>query len=209
LTIAGSIPEAEYDLRVVDMNFCDLTDGDLLWANVVLTSSMIIHWESLKEVVAQCNGLNVPVLCGGPLPTQNLTEIEGDAVFFLGEAENGFLDVVERMVSDAYEICREVIDFRSEFLSLDITPTPRWDLINFGDYSSMVVQGTRGCPEKCTFCNIPKLYGKITRVKHNITVEMDVLYSAGWRGSIMWVDDNFIGNADKICQVLEEEIIPW
>lgn len=209
LTIAGSMPEDEYDLRVVDMNVGDLTDEDLSWADVVLTSSMIIHWDSLKEVIARCNGLKVPVLCGGPLPTQYHAEIEGDAVFYLGEAENGFLDVVERMLADDYEICREVVDYRGEFLSLEITPTPRWDLITLDDYSSMVVQGTRGCPEKCTFCNIPALYGKITRLKDNITVEMDALYSAGWRGSIMWVDDNFIGNADKICQSLEEEIIPW
>ena len=90
LTIAGMMPD-RYDLRLVDMNVTELTDDDLLWADIVITSSMIIHWSSLEDVIARCNRIGVPVLNGGPLPTQYSDEIEGEAVFYLGEAENGFL----------------------------------------------------------------------------------------------------------------------
>ena len=95
LTIAGMMPD-HYDLRVVDVNVRPLTDGDLNWADIAITSSMIIHWHSLEEIIARCNAAGVPVLNGGPLPTQYCEEIEGDAAFYLGEAENGFMDVVER-----------------------------------------------------------------------------------------------------------------
>jgi hypothetical protein len=75
----------------------------------------------------------------------------------------------------------------------------------------LVIQVTRGCPESCTFCNIPSLYGKTTRIreKSRTTQELDSLYEVGWRGMVMMVDDNFVGNRTAIRTILEEEIAPW
>ena len=211
LTIAGMMPPESYTLRLVDINVTPLRDEDLEWADIVITSSMIIHWQSLEEIMARCNAYGVPVLNGGPLPTQYYDELEGNGVFYLGEAENGFLDVVERMISDPGSTERETIDRRGKFRDLALTPLPRWDLIDLHDYSNMVIQMTRGCPESCTFCNIPSLYGKDTRVKgkSRIIEELDALYHEGWRGAVMAVDDNFVGNRDKIRAAMEEEVIPW
>jgi len=210
LTIAGMMP-AHYSLRLVDMNLGPLWEEDLAWADIVLTSSMIIHWAALEGIIRQCNQAGVPVLNGGPLPTQYADGIEGKAVFYRGEAENGFLDIVERMVAAPGSVQREVIDRRGRFDDLAQTPLPRWDLIRFSDYQTMVIQMTRGCPESCTFCNIPSLYGKKTRIKTKgrMMQELDVLYESGWRGAVMVVDDNFIGNRDAIRMALEEEVIPW
>jgi radical SAM superfamily enzyme YgiQ (UPF0313 family) len=210
LTLAGMMPP-DYDLRVVDMNVEPLTDHDLDWADVVMTSSMIIHWDSLEEVIARGNARGVPVLCGGPLPTQYCDEILGDAVFYRGEAENGFLDVLESLLAEPAGAGRQIIDRRGEFRNLDSTPLPRWDLIDVEDYSTMLVQITRGCPESCTFCNIPSLYGKTTRLKprHGMVEELEALYDIGWRGAIMVVDDNFVGNQEAIRVALEEEVIDW
>jgi radical SAM superfamily enzyme YgiQ (UPF0313 family) len=210
LTIAGMMPE-RYELRLVDMNVNELPESDLEWADVVITSSMIIHWDSLDDVIGRCNAIGVPVLNGGPLPTQYHDEFEGEAVFYLGEAENGFIDIVDEMVAHPEKVERMVVDRRGKFLDLATTPIPRWDLIEFSNYSNMVIQTTRGCPESCTFCNIPSLYGKTTRIKSKsrIVEELDALYDLGWRGAIMAVDDNFVGNADAIRESLEDDVIPW
>ncbi len=210
LTVAGMLPE-EYQLRHVDLNAVRLDDEDIAWADIVLTSSMIIHWRSLEEIIARCNALGTPVLNGGPLPTQYARDIEGNAAFYLGEAENGFVDIVEQMIEKGPENKRTYIDHRGKFKSLMETPVPRWDLIDLSHYTSMVLQFTRGCPESCTFCNIPSLYGKVTRLreKEQIVAEFDALYNAGWRGAVMVVDDNFVGNSEIICELLEEAIIPW
>ncbi len=210
LTIAGMMPEG-YALRLVDMNVTPLREEDLDWADIVITSSMIIHWSSLERVIARCNARGVPVLNGGPLPTQYYEDLEGEAVFYLGEAENGFLDIVERMIVAPGSVKREVVDRRDSFQDLVKTPLPRWDLVDFESYQNMVVQMTRGCPESCTFCNIPFLYGKTTRIKSKSRMiqELDALYDAGWRGSVMAVDDNLVGNREAIRVALEQEVIPW
>ena len=210
LTIAGMMPP-DHDLRLVDMNVVPLEDDDLDWADVVITSSMIIHWDSLETVIARCNARGVPILCGGPLPTQYSDEICGDAVFYRGEAENGFLDVLEPLLADPAPVGREIVDRRGAFGDLARTPLPRWDLIDVEDYSTMLVQITRGCPESCTFCNIPSLYGKTTRFKSGsrMVQELEALYDIGWRGAIMVVDDNFVGNQEAIRVALEEEVIDW
>jgi len=210
LTIAGMLPD-DYDLRHVDLNVAVLNDEDIAWADIVLTSSMIIHWPSLEEIIARCNAIGTPVLNGGPLPTQYSRDIVGNAVFYLGEAENGFIDVVEDMIKTGPDTQRAYVDHRGKFNSLLETPMPRWDLIDLSQYTSMVVQFTRGCPEKCTFCNIPSLYGKITRLRETEQTiqEFEALYQVGWRGAVMAVDDNFVGNSDAICNLLEEGLIPW
>ncbi len=210
LTIAGMMPDS-YNLRMVDMNAHPLIDEDLEWADIVITSSMIIHWHSLEDVIARCNRIGVPVLNGGPLPTQYFKEIEGNGVFYLGEAENGFMDIVDRLAAASGEVNREYVDRRGSFQDLAVTPLPLWSLVDFEDYSNMVIQVTRGCPESCTFCNIPSLYGKTTRLKSKSRMiqELDALYNAGWRGAVMAVDDNFVGNRDAIRHALTDEVVPW
>ena len=209
LTIAGMMPD-EHELRLVDMNVRPLTESDLEWADIVITSSMIIHWDSLEEVIARCNRRDLPILCGGPLPTQYCDELRGDAVFYRGEAENGFVDLLGPMI-DAPSPGRAIVDRRGEFRTLADTPLPRWDLIDFEPYSTMLVQITRGCPESCTFCNIPTLYGRTTRIKSSSRVveELDTLHDNGWRGSVMAVDDNLVGNQEAIRLALEGDVIEW
>lgn len=209
LTIAGMMP-SRYDLRLRDLNVEEMTDADLDWADVVITSSMIIHWKSLEEIIGRANQRGVPILCGGPLPTQYHEEIEGRAVFYLGEAENGFVDIVDRLVRDG-SAEREYVDRRKEFRPLMESPVPQWDLIDNRNYANMVVQITRGCPESCTFCNIPALYGKKTRLKgaSQTIRELDAIFATGWRGAVMVVDDNFIGNRNSIVSILQDEVIPW
>ncbi len=204
LTVAAMFPRG-YDLRVVDMNVTSLEEADLEWADLVLTSSMVVQRDSLRTVIERCNQAGVPVVAGGPYPTSYHDEITGVDYFVLDEAEEifpGFLRDLQNGTAKA--IYREP---RKPDVSL--TPVPRFDLIDLKAYHSMCVQFSRGCPFDCEFCDIIQLYGRIPRTKspEQMVNEFDALYRLGWRGPLFLVDDNFISNkrdALKLLPVLAE-----
>lgn len=207
LTVAGMLPE-DYDLRLVDTNVRPLTDADLEWAQVVVLSGMIIHWDSVEEIIQRANEAGKPSLVGGPLATQYAAQIKGNATFFLGEGEVGFHQTLEEMVGKGYKPESRIIDHRKQFLPMSQVPPQRFDLIKdtMKDYAVMAIQTTRGCPESCTFCNIPALYGKSARIKSpaQVLTELQMLKDLGWNGNIMIVDDNIVGNQEGIMPVLKE-----
>ena len=204
LTVAAMFPH-EYDLRVVDMNVGPLDESALEWADLVLTSTMIVQRDSLQAVIERCNRVGVPVVAGGPYPTSYHEEITGVDYFVLDEVEDIFHEFLRDMeTGTAKAIYRE-----PRKPDVTRTPVPRFDLINMKDYHSMCVQFSRGCPFDCEFCDIIKLYGRVPRTKSpaQIVNEFETLYRLGWRGQLFLVDDNFIGNkrdALKLLPVIAE-----
>ena len=208
LTVAGMFPK-NYQLKVVDMNVNTLTDADIDWADVVLTSTMVVQKESLYEVIQRCNRAGVPIVAGGPHPTSYHDNIREEAEgevdhFFFGEVEEIFEDFLTDFEAGVAK------DVYKEKRKPDITlaPPPRYDLINIHDYGSMALQFSRGCPFDCEFCDITKLFGRVPRTKNNeqMLTEFDMLYRLGWQGSLFVVDDNFIGNKRDAMRLLPEVI---
>jgi radical SAM superfamily enzyme YgiQ (UPF0313 family) len=206
LTVAGMFP-ADWSLRLVDMNVEPLSDAQLAWADVVFTSTMIVQQASFQEVVERCNRADVPVVAGGPHATALQQEIaegfpEGQGVghFVLGEAEKVFPDLLRDLRSGE---ARPL--YRSEkWPDIAEAPLPRFDLVDLQVYGSMALQFSRGCPFDCEFCDITTLYGRVPRTKANeqVLAELDLLYRMGWRGSLFFVDDNFIGNRREAMRLL-------
>lgn len=191
VTVAAMLPQ-HWELRLIDMNVAPLRDADLLWADAVLTSTMVVQAPSLAEVVARCNRLGVPVAAGGPYPSISPQRLTGVDHLFIGEAEG----TIDTFAADLERGCARRT-YRAEGLpDVDDSPVPRFDLLDLEAYASMAVQHSRGCPFSCEFCDIWKLYGRRHRVKSpaRMTAELDALLAAGWRGSVFFVDDNFIGN---------------
>ncbi len=199
LTVAAMFP-SRYNLRLVDLNVTSLEDTDLKWADLVFTSSMIPQRPSLEQVVERCNRAQVPVVAGGPHPTTFHEEMEGIDHFVLDEVEEifpGFLrDLETGTAKPVYRAPRKP--------DVTLSPVPRFDLINMNEYYSMSLQFSRGCPFDCEFCDITKLYGRVSRTKspEQMVAEFDQLYELGWRGPLFLVDDNFIGNKREVSRLL-------
>jgi radical SAM superfamily enzyme YgiQ (UPF0313 family) len=84
---------------------------------------------------------------------------------------------------------------------------PRFDLVpDFGEYTAMPVQFSRGCPFQCEFCDIIEIYGRVPRTKApaQVTAELDALRKQGFEGYVSMVDDNFIANKKKAKEMLKE-----
>ena len=204
LTIAGMFPK-NYALKVVDLNIEPLTDEHLQWADVALTSTMIVQKASLYEVAERCNQAGVPIIAGGPHPTSYYDNIkaETDAKidhFLMGEVE----EVFEEFLTDFESGCAEEVYREKRKPDITKTPPPRYDLIDINTYGSMALQFSRGCPFNCEFCDITKLFGRVPRTKSNeqMLTEFELLYKLGWKGSMFVVDDNFIGNKRDAMRLL-------
>ena len=206
LTVAAMLP-GDWEKKLIDMNVTKLTDKVILWADYVFISAMQIQSNSVKEVIRQCNKLNRKVVAGGPLFTISHDEFDGVSHFVLGEAEN----ILPSFLSDLARGCAKPIYESNTRPDLDTTPLPLWSLINMKDYSSMNIQYSRGCPFDCEFCDIGLLYGRKPRTKstYQFVEELEALYKNNWRGAVLIVDDNLIGDRQKLKKEILPAIIEW
>jgi radical SAM superfamily enzyme YgiQ (UPF0313 family) len=183
-------------------------------------------------------GLDTPFVLGGPFASSYRDQIlepvtesdrvlhEGLDVLVWGEAQGSMAALVDYLDSGAIHSSgrplmlmpgtvaaaapgsRRYLNDRSVFRPLDGVPLPRWDLVRVGDYQTLMIQTTAGCPFRCDFCDIVQFNGGFNRPKSTSSVrrELEAILATGFRGPIFSVDDNFIGKPDAIAIILDEMI---
>jgi len=205
LTVASMLPR-DWELRLVDKNVERLKDQDLRWADYVMISAMIVHKDSVRNIVARCVGLGKRVIAGGPLFTTGHEAFPEIQHFVLGEAE----EILPRLVEDMRHGCLQRIYQSRRWPNLAQTPVPRWDLINPRHYVTMSVQYSRGCPFDCEFCDIIVMNGRVPRTKSptQLVAELEELRLRGWKEMVFIVDDNFIGDK-RSTRALLREMVEW
>jgi len=127
--------------------------------------------------------------------------------FVLNEAEL----TLPPFLADLANGCAQPVYVTAEFPDIQQTPAPLWRLANLKYYDTVSIQFSRGCPFSCDFCNVTSLLGHRPRTKTaaQIIAELDGLYALGWRKSIFFVDDNFIGNKKEIKSGVLPALIEW
>ena len=206
LTVAALLPE-EWNKRLVDLNVRELKDDDLLWADLVFLSSMAVQRKSANQIIKRCQALQIKVAAGGPLFTSEPDTFSEVDYLILNEAEL----TLPLFLADLQSGTPGKIYHADDFCDLTSTPPPQWSLIKMKHYASMNIQFSRGCPFNCEFCNVTTLFGRSPRIKTagQIITELDQIYDSGWRSSIFFVDDNFIGNKQFLKNSLLPAIIEW
>jgi len=207
LTVAAMLPR-EWEKKLVDMNVERLSDHDLRWADYVFISAMVVQQDSVREVIARARDIGVKVVAGGPLFTTSYREFAGVDYFVLGEAEV----TLPQFLADLSAGCPRPVYYSRERPDISRTPIPQWSLLpSMKNYSSMAIQYSRGCPFNCEFCDIVVLNGREPRTKgrEQILAELESLYKHGWRGGVFIVDDNFIGNKNKVKTEILPAILAW
>jgi radical SAM superfamily enzyme YgiQ (UPF0313 family) len=208
LTVAAMLP-GEWEKKLVDMNAAPLTDKDLEWADYVFISAMTVQQSSAREVINRCKKLGTRIVAGGPLFGAGYEDFGFDDIDHLisGEAEN----ILPLFLEDLEKGCARHIYVSEERPDIAKTPVPLWSLIEKKRYQSMSVQYSRGCPFNCEFCDIVRMNGHVPRTKdrNQVVAELEALYHQGWRASVFFVDDNFIGNKRKLKSEILPAIIEW
>lgn len=205
LTVAAMLPP-EWELQLADLNVAPLADAQILWADYVFLSGMIVHKDGAREIALRCAALGRPIVAGGPLFTTGHAEFPEIEHFVCGEAEG----VIGELVADLARGAPRAIYRAAGFPDVRTTPVPRWDLVRVRDYVTMPVQFSRGCPFECEFCDIVVMNGRVPRTKDPAQVlrELEALRAAGWRDRVFLVDDNFIGNRKRARELLHA-LIDW
>jgi len=201
LTVAALLP-SNWNLRLVDLNVDTLHDDELRWADVVLTGGLLIQVESMQEVISRAGALGLPVVVGGPAPTGS-PDLFGDAdVVFQGEAEGRIDELVHALAHGSGN--RLILQAPPSFPDMTTVPVPRFDLVDLSKYASVSVQYSRGCPFQCEFCDVIEIFGRKPRVKtpEQVVRELEAIHRLGYRGTIFFVDDNFIGNKPAVKGLL-------
>ncbi len=206
LTVAAMLPQ-NWQKKLIDMNVQSLKDSHINWANLVFISAMSLQHESVKRIVQRCKNAGVRIVAGGPLFTAWPEKFDDIDYLVLNEAEI----TLPSFLNDFMQGNPNSVYTSDEHPDLDATPLPLWELIDLKKYSSMNIQYSRGCPFDCEFCEIIVLYGHKPRLKSAIQVisELESLYFAGWRGSVFFVDDNFIGNKEALKKSILPAMIEW
>ncbi|MHB8109332.1 MAG: B12-binding domain-containing radical SAM protein [Syntrophorhabdaceae bacterium] len=206
LTIAAMLPGV-WEKKLIDMNVSQLKDKHLIWADYVFIGAMAVQKTSVREIISRCKALGVKTVAGGPLFTASFEDYPDVDHLILNEAEA----TMGPFIMDLYRGKAKHLYTSKIFPDLKRTPVPLWNLVKMNKYHSMNLQYSRGCPFSCEFCDITTLYGHRTRSKSSEQVvnELDALYKAGWRGSVFFVDDNFIGNKKTLKEHVLPAMIEW
>ncbi|HVH45181.1 MAG TPA: radical SAM protein [Labilithrix sp.] len=145
----------------------------------------------------------VRVVAGGPHVSYWTEEaLEHVDAVVVGEAESVWREVLDDIAKGTP---KRIYHGRAD--KLEGWPTPRYDLLEDRFLVPRVLQATRGCPFKCTFCTVPDLNPGF-RVRPIEDVVRDIAESRfprWWQDKVAWFwDDNLLVQRRWAKELLRE-----
>jgi radical SAM superfamily enzyme YgiQ (UPF0313 family) len=203
VTVAALVPEG-FEVEIIDEHVEAINYEAK--ADIIGLTGFTMHSKRMKEIAAEFKKRGQFVIAGGPYISGHQEEAAKIFdVLICGEAEEVWPEFLSDWKSGnfkkAYHGKREP--------DISNSPLPRYDLLKMSDYSSGMVQTSRGCPFDCDFCDVISLFGRKMRYKpvENVIAEIHNLAELG-KFDIFFADDNFIGSP-KYAKRLLVEIIKY
>ena len=183
MLLAAFLPE-DIVVEIVDERIAPFTfDHD---ADIVGITCMTADAPRAYEIADRCRANGVSVVMGGIHPTVLPEEASQHAdSIVIGEAET----LISTILKDFQAGDLSPVYKNEERHNLQSLPFPRKDLIDDRYYiTSNVIQATRGCPNRCSFCSIGIVSGYSFRTRPIPDVIGEIEHSTGH--FFAFLDDN-------------------
>ncbi len=191
-----------YDhLELIDRNVNPLPLEELIKeADHVYIGGMIAQQRGFLEDARSVKDAGKALIAGGPIVDEHSPLMTLADHLVENEAEMVIDDLLEGLLHGRAEKL-----YRGTHTPPERFFQPDYSSINLGNYQSMSVQITRGCPFNCEFCDITARFGRKQRIapQEHTTDAFRQMFQLGWRGTVFIVDDNFIGNPTEAIRLLK------
>lgn len=194
--LAGYVDENEYDITLID-EYNQKIPYDKYFDLVCITVNTpnSSHCYEISRVFKQSGSI---IALGGPHITLLPNEAKKHCdVLLIGESEETFPEFLKDFYNGMYKE-----KYKSNFIpNLSNLPMPRWDLLKRSKLLKGAVIATRGCPNKCRYCNLKQIYYDDfrTRPVEDVISEIKNIPSKFF---VFW-DDNFFGNKEYSKKLLK------
>lgn len=128
-----------------------------------------------------------------------------------GEGERPMLEITEgralpKIEGISYRKNGRIVDNPiGQPLSHDEIPIPAYDMLDMTKYAYVVLMCTRGCPQECSFCEVPSVHGRKIRYRSvkKISEELELALSLNPSLEIRY-EDEFMGlQMERTSEILE------
>ncbi len=193
----------------VEYGYCDENTGSIDWrrdCDLAALTGYTLHAERLGRICRAWRERGVPVALGGAFASLNPDRARSLADhLFIGEAEYTWPRFLREFTAGRAGALYE----QKTRVDLADSPPPDWSFIDGHDYLNLTVQTSRGCPNRCDFCDATQLVGHRYRTKpiDRIMTEIDNARRAGAE-TIFFSEDNFFIRK-KFTRELLARIIEW
>ena len=209
MVVAALFEKEGWEVRIHDENIEPVPPALYDWADVIGLSGMHQQREKIVEHIEIGNARNKLTVVGGSSVNICPEYYPGADVLHIGELGDATYELV-CFLRTAQKPAQQVRFQVRDKAALDDQPMPALHLVDVNRYLLVPVQFSVGCPFTCEFCDIPMIYGRVARLKSTARVlkELEALYSQGFIGAVMFVDDNLIANK-KALRALLPDLISW
>lgn len=202
--VALTPPELTVEYLLGDENV-----GTIDWdtpCDLVAVTGNTIHADRINDICRRFRNIGRTVALGGTYASTSSETCEALADhLFVGEAEHTWPAFL-RDWSAGRPKHRYV---QEGYIDLQDSPPPDWSLIRPADYLNISIQTTRGCPNRCDFCDVIRYLGRKCRTKSvdQVMTEIRNAHALGAH-SIFFSDDNFLGDR-RFTRKLLGSLVEW
>lgn len=203
LLIMAALTPDDVDISLVDENMDQINFSEAY--DLVALTAMTQQATRAYEISAAFRMRGVKTVIGGIHPTVLPEEACRHVDYVItGEGEtvwNEFLDDFQN--NRARKIYHGGI-----LEDINMSPIPRYDLVDLSRYDSVYVQTTRGCPRDCDFCVASKIFGRKYRTKdaERVIEEINFIKQSWKKPFITFADDNMFCDKRKSRKLVEKLI---